>query len=830
MKLRNLLLTLFLVPHLTISQNLEKIGKSPLFRLTGGIGVNSVYFNGDSNREPFTYFLSGNVNLNISDIYNIPFSFSYSNSKFQSNTPFTFNRLSMHPSYKWVTAHIGDVNVSFSPYTLNGHQFTGLGLDLTPKDKIKVSLMYGRLLKAREFDAENISSAASYRRMGYGFKTSYQLDKIKLGAIFFRASDDVASLKNPIPTENEVLPKDNTVVSFDAEATLWEKLKFRGEVALSALTEDIRVNGVSDHFAAFLVSDNPTTQYYKALNFNFAYQVANGSIGLGYERIDPNYRTLGGYFFNNDLENITVNASQRIFKDKVTVNFNAGLQNDDLDNTKATQLSRLVMALNVAYNANDKLSINSGYSSFQSFTNIKNQFDFINGVSQIEEQLDQDNFAQISQNANINVNYKLKESDYNNQNLNVSFSFQDAENRIGDEERSEDSSVFYNANSVYTINYPQSDFGISGALNTSFSTLGTEKNVILGPTVSATKGFLEKKLKVNGSFGYNKSIMNGLSQGDVTNVRIGSRYVYEKKHNFSLNGLLQLRNTATTKNSSFTLTFGYNYSFGLFNSKDLKFKRRSKIQKDKTKEDKLVEKEVKKVKPEIKFIYKDSLYTGSIYQVDNKIKELIKSDKFNQLPKSVLYSLQKERIEIASETKTKAYKVKAVKLLKRLYASHDKKKQYNELLYQSMSDLYEDVNQADYAIEKAFVQNKKEIVKSPLWNLTEEQRADFSKEIIVRFRRKHEVYKKSLRKLLVHRWVLNELEKYNSIEAINKDSELLREFENSLGVEAYKMLEMNEKNPEIKLYLQQSIIKYLTNKSENYIDENQYELRYINQD
>ncbi len=797
--------------------------------MTGGIGLNSVYFNGDSNREPFTYFLSGNVNLNISDVYNIPFSFSYSNSKFQTNTPFTFNRLSMHPSYKWVTAHIGDVNVSFSPYTLNGHQFTGLGLDLSPKDKFKINLMYGRLLEEREFDPENISSAANYRRIGYGFKTSYQFDKFKLGTIFFRASDDVASLKNAIPTESEVLPKDNTVISFDAEATLFEKLKFRGEFALSALTEDIRVNGVSDHFASFLVSDNPTTQYYKAFNLNFAYQVASGTIGLGYERIDPNYRTLGGYFFNNDLENITINATQRIFKDKVTVSFNGGLQNDDLDNTKATQLSRLVMALNVAYNASDKLNITTGYSSFQSFTNIKNQFDFINGVSQIEEQLDQDNFAQISQNANINVNYKLKETDYNSQNLNVSFSFQDAENRIGEEERTEDSSVFYNANSVYTINYPQSDFGISGALNTSFSTLGAEKSVILGPTVSATKGFLEKKLKVNGSVGYNKSMANGISQGDVTNVRIGSRYVYQKKHNFSLNGLYQLRNSLTNNTSSFTLTFGYNYSFGLFNSKDIRFRKRQKVKKAKNKKE-LAEKKEKKKKPAINFTYKDSLYIGSIYQVDNKIKKLIKSNVFNGLPKSVLYELQKERIEIASERKHKVYKVKAVKLLKKAYTSIGNKQEYNKLLFESLNALEEDVSSVDFAIEKSFVENRKEIVKSPLWNLSEDEKSDFSKEIQVKYRRKLKVYEKSLKKLLVHRWVLNELEKYKNIDKVNKGSELLSEFENSLGIEAYKMLEMKEKNQKIKLYLQKSIIIFLTKKSEKNIDKNQYELRYINQD
>lgn len=175
-----------LFPFIVFSQNLEKIGKSSILKLTGGIGVNSVFYSGDSNREPFTYFLSGNVNLNISDVYNIPLSFSYSNSKFQTNNPFSFNRLSLHPSYKWVTAHIGDVNMSFSPYTLSGHQFTGLGLDLSPKGNFKISLMYGVLLKEREYSAENLNGEANYKRLGYGFKASYKFEKFSIGGVFLR--------------------------------------------------------------------------------------------------------------------------------------------------------------------------------------------------------------------------------------------------------------------------------------------------------------------------------------------------------------------------------------------------------------------------------------------------------------------------------------------------------------------------------------------------------------------------------------------------------------------------------------------------------------------
>ena len=77
---------------------------------------------------------------------------------------------------------------------------------------------------------------------------------------------------------------------------------------------------------------NWLNNYFNALNVSFDYPAGNGTIGAGYERIDPNYKTLGAYFFNNDLENITVNASQTIFDNKLNLSVNAGLQQDNLDN------------------------------------------------------------------------------------------------------------------------------------------------------------------------------------------------------------------------------------------------------------------------------------------------------------------------------------------------------------------------------------------------------------------------------------------------------------------------------------------------------------------
>ncbi|CAL2093684.1 conserved hypothetical protein [Tenacibaculum sp. 190524A02b] len=817
LKLKFKKITLFIAmiyPFVTFSQNLEKIGKSSLFKLSGGVGVNAVFYNGESNREPFTYFLSGNVNLNISDVYNIPFSFSYSNSKFQTNNPFSFNRLSLHPSYKWVTAHIGDVSMTFSPYTLSGHQFTGLGLDLTPKDKLKISVMYGELLKAREFDPENTGDA-NYKRIGYGLKASYKFDKFSVGGIFFRATDDLSSLKEKIPVESNIQPKDNTVISFDGEFSIIKDLKIRGEVAVSALTEDVRAGGIDSGFMSFLLKSNVSTQYYKAYNLNFLYQVGKGSIGLGYEFIDPNYKTLGGYFFNNDLENITINATQRIFKDKLGITVNAGLQRDDLDGSKASQLKRLVSSVNLNFDASKKMNMTLAYSNFQSFTNIKNQFDFINGVSQIEQDLDRSNVSQISQNANLNVNYILLETEDIRQNLNVGLTFQDATNKVENEEKDLDKSTLYNGNIAYTIGYPQLNLNISGALNASYNQLIDNNSVIFGPTLSASKSFFDKKLKVNSSLGYNQSRNNGKKQGDITNFRASGRYVYKKQHNFSLNGLMQLRNSVNTVKQDFTLTFGYTYNFGLFDSKNIKFKKRKRKNKK------------KKNKEQIKFVYKDSIYKGSIREVDTKIEILLNSSVFKDIPKERKEKFNKERKIIAEETNKRIYKIKAIQFLKELYDSEKSMKTYYSMLKQVLDDLWSDANRLDYNMELEYLKNRKEIIKHVLWNKPVSLRKDFSKKLQKEFEIMNKKYKKSEKKLLIHRWIVSTIKNYKVLDDIRKDDGFLRVFFIKRGNDIFEMIDNDVDKSKIKLYLLTNLIEFLAKESEKYIDESQYELKYI---
>src|SRR6185436_11104129 len=111
----------------------------------------------------------------------------------------------------------------------------------------------------------------------------------------FRAKDDSASIKY-IPENEGVLPQENLVFSFSGGVTFLQKFQLKAEFANSALTRDMRaiVSGGRGIFGSTgsLFTSRISTSYYKAIKSNLTYFGNGYNIGVGYERIDPEYKTL----------------------------------------------------------------------------------------------------------------------------------------------------------------------------------------------------------------------------------------------------------------------------------------------------------------------------------------------------------------------------------------------------------------------------------------------------------------------------------------------------------------------------------------------------------
>ena len=732
------------------AQSLDQIGKVPLLKVNGGISANATYYEGTSNRDPFSFATNGNLNFNISGVFNIPLSFSYTSQGFDYSTPFKINRLSLHPSYKWITTHIGDVNMTFSRYTVNGHLFTGGGVELSPKGPFKISALYGRFLKAVEYDEASPNILPNYDRFGYGIKSSYNFKTWDVELSLFSAKDKLSSLEVEVPSELGIAAQENVVASVRSRIQLLRNLAFDFEVAQSAVTENIDSPAASSgNFLSFLIDEKESTQYFNAFNANFSYSLYNGSIGAGYERIDPGYRTFGAYFFNNDLENITINASQNLFKNKLSLSINAGLQRDDLDNEKETQLQRVVSSVNASLAVSKKMDINASYSNFQSFTNVRDQFDDINNVDELNDR-DTLNFKQIFQNASLGVVYRLMESKTKRQELSTQVNYQNSSEESGS--LSNASSGSYNGFTTYTLEFPEKSLQYNGAIHLTYNDSPETSSITYGPTLAVRKSFFEKTLSTGWANSYNITSISGEVQNKIFSSRLNANYTYKQRHNLTLNVIFLLRDAIQRVSNDFTVRLGYAYSFDV---KRPKFNFRKKTPSAKK------EKQEETNRHYYRFRYKEVIYKGYANEI---ILQLLATTKSEYLKSKDTFG-RNELLTMLSTLKEGKdpllFQNDAISFLDTLYQYINFDIELRRQLIQTLEDLKIDTKAKNEEIKMSFRIAKFKMERHDLHKITPEERSKASDTSQVAYSDLKKEYQKQSLKYDAHHYITNRVFEIN---------------------------------------------------------------------
>ena len=548
-------------------ENLSDIPKAKPFAFGGSISANGIFYNGtNAARNPFTYFLQGSANVSIYQQIDLPFTFSITNQGTNYSYPTLPNRFSLHPTYKGYTLHLGEVNMSYSPYTLSGIPFFGVGADAkleqTTGIPLSISLIYGRLQKAVEYNLETPEILPAYKRMGYGGKIVFEKSKYRLGLTLFGATDYQNSLDFK-PDSMFIFPKQNLVIGLDGSIEIIKNLRVNIEYAASAMTQDIRDNNENTgggNYLKYVYKPGGYTDYKNAFKSGLSYSFFKTTLSIDYERIDPTYQTLGTYYSNQDLERVSVNATQTFWKDKITITGSFGYEHDNLDGSKDENNKHFAYSLGGNMNFSERFQANANYSNFTSNANIRSQFEDINNMSIIPI-IDTINYMQTSQNATLSVNYLLSKSETQNQRLSANFSFQDAYNHNDGSQEMSTSSQFYNAGANYALAFPKKNMTFSMAYNMSYSVMPQNENITMGPTLSANYSPI-KSLTTGLCVGYNTTLMNGEKQNDIWNIRFNASYKLLKHHNFNFNLLNQFRNTVSASaTNDVTVTIGYAFTF-----------------------------------------------------------------------------------------------------------------------------------------------------------------------------------------------------------------------------------------------------------------------------
>lgn len=547
-----------------------------MVKVGGGLNYSSVFYNADgipNRRQPFTWFLNGNLNVSILD-FSLPFTFNYSNNQIAYTQP--FNIQSFNPTYKWIKGYAGITAMNFSQYTLAGHIFAGGGVELSPKN-FKFAAMYGRLKKAVEFDAvANSDINMSYKRMGWGASAGYEKNGHGIKLIYFAAKDDPNSLQF-VPINTNVTPMENTVISIAGKTSLYKNIKLEAEYALSGLTRNVTspqdLNTPPKNQIPLLFQPNATSQFFSAFKSSIGYGIKTFAINLNYERIEPDYKTLGAYFFNNDLENITLAPSISVLKGKLNLSFNTGLQRDNLDNSKLNTTKRWVGSFNANYAPNQHWNVMGSYSNFSTFTKQRPQEDPF-----YKNTLDTLNFYQLSQNAMFSAGYNFGKTK-TRQNILVTANYlvtgqnqgaiQDP-GLFGTTSQIKLPSRVVNGNISHNISVVKTKTAFSIALNCNYSEMINTFTMYYGPNLNISQAFYNNTLRATIGTSYNQVLSNDIKTNELFNHRLTLSYSPKfKNQKFGKVGVnasaiyLQKLKTAVGAGefTEFTGNVGLNYSF-----------------------------------------------------------------------------------------------------------------------------------------------------------------------------------------------------------------------------------------------------------------------------
>lgn len=548
-----------------LAQELSGLKQAEPFTVTGGVGVNTIgYATTDSigRQDPFRYVMSGNLNLNFYGVVNCPFRFTYSNMQENYSHPFNFNQFGLQPSYKGVKAYLGYNSMHFSGYTLNGHQFLGVGVEVRPTElPVIFGAMYGRLREAISPDSAKGALVGSYARYGYAVKAGYEGDKSRINVVLFKSEDRFDTLMYHSNKSELLKPEENLVMSLAASTKVAQRLTLDAEWAASAFTHNLleeKANTENILFAntEFLMPSRASTTVYTAGKMALNYTGKLFSIGSTYERVEPGYQTHGAYYFTNDFEHLTLNVSRRFLKDKINIAIRSGVERNNLDNTRTADTRKWVSNLNATVRAGEKTNLQVSYSNFTGYTYIRNALEEATATTPYDN-LDTLDFTQVNESVNINVSHAIgdKEDKEKAQQLNLNISAQRSAGSEGKDDIPE--TIFFNGNLSYNISWLPKKLTVFTSVNGNLNQLPDMDNqAMIAPTVGVSKGLFENQLKLMGSLSYNTQIADKALSTAV--LRSSLNYTLKEHHSFNL--LI----VALNKQSSFaelTITAGYKYRF-----------------------------------------------------------------------------------------------------------------------------------------------------------------------------------------------------------------------------------------------------------------------------
>jgi hypothetical protein len=393
--------------------------KEPAVSLNGSLRLSAQFYRlkGETlTQTPFIWAISGTPVVSVKGI-RFPVNFTYRDSKLESNLSFPLNRFAASPSWKWGRLHLGQRSMQFTPYTLSGRDFTGVGLELTP-GKLRFAAMYGgfRDLNTQSDSIRDLPLILpTFRRRGMALKLGVGNPRNYLDVMVVKIKDrpEKIQFESESFQAPQVTPEDNLVGGVDLHTTLFKRITLKAHVAGSIHTGNQQQTALftqmdsTVNFAWLkplekLITPNIGTRWGKAVDASADIRLGLGNFGVQYKQVDPYFQSLGTFFIRNDFETFTGYFRGNAFKKKVRFNLRGGIERNDLADFRTLSRRRIIGSGQLTFMPMPRLVFSANVSNFQ----MDNQA----GIVELNDTL---RIVQVTRLQSLSVVYKSSGKDFN---------------------------------------------------------------------------------------------------------------------------------------------------------------------------------------------------------------------------------------------------------------------------------------------------------------------------------------------------------------------------------------------------------------------------------
>ncbi|NRB54116.1 MAG: hypothetical protein HRU41_41085 [Saprospiraceae bacterium] len=540
-----LILLLYLIPlggqsqdiEATYQQIKEKL-EGPAIKVSGGINATLLgnYSNLDIRRvDPFAWRMHGQLNFDFYGVQ-VPISLltSSKSTVFNYELP-AYHFVGLRPTYKWATLHLGNSNLSFSPYIFAGQSFSGVGTELSP-GIWRIKAIQGTLQRTDVSSLRQLQQLElPYSRRAWGVQGGVDTGKEKLLLSLLKVKDQT---KHENIDSTHLRPMENLVLGLTGRKQISPILYLNVDYAWSFLTRNIksplRSSGDSPWVALGLLPFRNSTGNYKALKTSIGVKTNFGHIEMHHEKIDPGYRSLGTLFFNDDLENITLSSTMSAFRKKLKLAAHLGIQRNNLSGFESNSQNRWIGTLNASLLASNRLNFNVNYSNFSTTNRLR----FSNDPLQV---LDSIKLVLVNQQLGLSSNYQM--NDQGTSSVSVQFSAQQANSIENEEVQKDQQNSYYMGQLTFMKQIGPRPITINSSLLVNSFSGGLGQNTGIAPSLSLVIPLKKDKIKWTATCAYLYQMAAGFKSSQVFNWQNRISFKWDKQQLLSIQAGLIVRSS-----------------------------------------------------------------------------------------------------------------------------------------------------------------------------------------------------------------------------------------------------------------------------------------------